>query len=93
MLEQELEKLQKNTAIDIADEEKEEFLSYFTGMKKMLDEFYQFQFSEENSRREEKNLTLFDEQTNFQWLDLVTTNVTPEKIQNHSIEIISHFGK
>ncbi|MBQ7073638.1 hypothetical protein IJM86_00920 [bacterium] len=66
MLEQELEKLQKNTAIDIADEEKEEFLSYFTGMKKMLDEFYQFQFSEENSRREEKNLTLFDEQTNFQ---------------------------
>lgn len=93
MFEQELEKLLKNTAITLSDDEKAEFVSYFAGMKKMLDEFYQFDFPQEEIQKEEKSLTLFDEQADFQGLDLITTNVAPEKIQNHSLEIVSHFGK
>ena len=42
MLEKDLEKLLENTAITLTDEEKREFLNYFDGMSKMLDEFYQF---------------------------------------------------
>lgn len=93
MTKEELEKLMHSAMISLNDEEKDVFIEYFDGMKKMLDDFYHFEFPENfEDKKEEKNQTLFEGQSAFSWLDLVMTNVTPEKIQNHSIEIVSHFG-
>lgn len=93
MLEKDLEKLLKNTAITLTDEEKTEFLNYFDGMSKMLDEFYQFSFPEETEKKEDKNQPVFEGVKPFSGEDLITTNVMPERIQNHSIEIVSHFSR
>jgi len=94
MTEQELEKLMGNTAITLSDNEKTEFLKYFDGMIAMLEQFYHFEFPKvETTWEEEKSLNCFDEQTDFHGEDLITTNVMPERIKNHSVEIVSHISK
>jgi len=93
MTNEELEQLMKSTMITLSESEKVDFLNYFAGMKKLLDDFYEFPIPEIDNQTEERNQTLFEGVTSFSDSDLITMNVMPEKIKNHSIEIVSHFSK
>ena len=87
---EELQKLLKLSAIDLPEDQKPAFLDYFNSMKAMFDDFASFSLPEWDIEVEaDEPITCFTDQKDFDWLDLVETNVIPERQVNHAIEVNS----
>ena len=81
MTPEQLQKLLKLTAIELPEDQKPVFLDYFNSMKAIFDDFTSFP------------ITCFTDQKDFDWLDLVETNVIPERQVNHAIQVNSAIGE
>ena len=91
---EELQKLLNLTAIELPEDQKPAFLEYFNSMKAMFDDFSSFPLPEWDIEVEdEEPITCFTEQVNFDWDDLITTNVIPNRQSNHAIEVNSAIGE
>jgi hypothetical protein len=63
-------------------------------MKAMFDDFASFPLPEwDIDVEEDKPITCFTDQKDFDWLDLVETNVIPERQVNHAIQVNSAIGE
>ncbi len=87
---EELQKLLNLTAIELPEDQKPAFLEYFNSMKAMFDDFSSFPLPEWDIEVEdEESITCFTEQVNFDWDDLITANVIPNRQSNHAIKVNS----
>ena len=94
MTPEQLQKLLKLTAIELPEDQKPKFLDYFNSMKDMFDDFASFPLPEwDIDVEDDEPISLFVDQKNFDWLDLVETNVIPERQVNHTIEVNSAIGE
>ncbi|MDR2540854.1 MAG: hypothetical protein LBD11_03585 [Candidatus Peribacteria bacterium] len=94
MQESELKKLLKLTAIKLDPDQMTAFLDYFSNMKQMFDEFYEFPLPEEIvSSDEEKVIATFDYQETFVNAGAILQNVNPERLVGNAIEVKSAFGE
>ena len=90
MTPEQLQKLLKLTAIELPEEQKPTFLDYFNSMKAMFDDFASFPLPEwDIDIEDDEPISLFVDQKDFDWLDLVETNVIPERQVNHAIQVNS----
>lgn len=91
---EELQKLLNLTAIELPEDQKPAFLEYFNSMKAMFDDFSSFPLPEWDIEVEdEEPISCFTEQSDFDWMDLITTNVIPNRQSNHAIEVNSAIGE
>lgn len=87
---EELQKLLKLTAIELPEDQKPAFLDYFNSMKAMFDDFASFPLPEwDIDVEDDEPIFLFTDQKDFDGLDLVESNVIPERQVNHAIEVNS----
>ena len=87
---EELQKLLNLTAIELPEELKPSFLEYFNSMKSMFDDFESFPLPEWNLKVEDDEpIICFNDQRDFDWLDIIQTNVQCERQVNHAIEVNS----
>ena len=87
---EELQKLLKLTAIELPEDQKPAFLDYFNSMKAMFDDFASFPLPEwDIDVEDDEPITCFTDQKDFDWLDLVETNVIPDRQVNHAIQVNS----
>ena len=94
MTPEQLQKLLKLTAIELPEDQKPVFLDYFNSMKSMFDDFASFPLPEWDIDVEGvEPISLFVDQKDFDGLDLVETNVIPERQVNHAIEVNSAIGE
>ncbi|MDR0860219.1 MAG: DUF4089 domain-containing protein [Candidatus Peribacteria bacterium] len=94
MQEAELQKLLKLTAIELDPDQMPAFLDYFSNMKQMFDEFYEFPLPEEIvSSDEEKVIACFDQQETFVDAQAILQNVNAERLAGNAIEVKSAFGE
>ena len=94
MTPEQLQKLLKLTAIELPEEQKPTFLDYFNSMKAMFDDFASFPLPEWDINVEDDGpITCFTDQKDFDGLDLVETNVIPERQVNHAIQVNSAIGE
>lgn len=94
MTPEQLQKLLKLTAIELPEEQKPAFLDYFNSMKAMFDDFASFPLPEwDIDVEDDESITLFTDQKDFDWLDIVETNVIPSRQVNHAIEVNSAIGE
>ena len=94
MTPEQLQKLLKLTAIELPEDQKPAFLDYFNSMKAMFDDFASFPLPEWDIEVEDDEpISLFVDQKDFDWLDLVETNVIPERQVNHAIQVNSAIGE
>lgn len=85
-----LQKLLKLTAIELSEDKKPAFLDYFNSMKTMFDDFASFPLPEwDIDVEDDEPIACFTDQKDFEWLDLVETNVVPNRQVNHAIEVNS----
>lgn len=85
-----LQKLLKLTAIELPEDQKPAFIEYFNSMKDMFDDFASFPLPEwEIETEDSEPISCFVDQKDFDWLDLVETNVIPDRQVNHAIEVNS----
>jgi len=90
MTPEQLQKLLKLTAIELQEDQKPAFLDYFNSMKAMFDDFASFPLPEWNiDEEEDEPIKCFTDQKDFKWMDLVETNVIPERQVNHAIQVNS----
>ena len=90
MTPEQLQKLLKLTAIELPEDQKPAFLNYFNSMKDMFDDFASFPLPEwDIDVEDDAPISLFTDQKDFDWLDLVETNVISERQVNHAIEVNS----
>ena len=90
MTPEQLQKLLKFTAIELPEDQKPVFLDYFNSMKAMFDDFASFPLPEwDINVEDDEPITCFTDQKDFDWLDLVETNVITERQENHTIHINS----
>ena len=94
MTPEQLQKLLKLTAIELPEDQKPVFLDYFNSMKAMFDDFASFPLPEwDIDVEDDESITCFTDQKDFDWLDLVETNVIPERQVNHAIQVNSVIGE
>ena len=63
---------------------------YFNSMKAMFDDFASFPLPEwDIDVEDDEPITCFTDQKDFEWMDLVETNVIPERQVNHAIQVNS----
>ena len=94
MTPEQLQKLLKLTAIELPEDQKPKFLDYFNSMKAMFDDFASFPLPEwDMDVSDDEPICLFNDQKDFDWLDIVETNVIPERQVNHAIEVNSAIGE
>ena len=85
-----LQKLLNLTAIELPEDQKPAFLDYFNSMKAMFDDFASFPLPEwDINVEDDEPISCFTDQKDFNGLDLVETNVVPERQVNHAIEVNS----
>ena len=85
-----LQKLLKLTAIELPEDQKPAVLDYFNSMKAMFDDFASFPLPEwEINVEGDESINCFTDQKDFDWLDLVETNVMPNRQVNHAIQVNS----
>ena len=90
MTPEQLQKLLKLTAIELPEDQKPAFLDYFNSMKNMFDDFASFPLPECDIDVEgDEPISCFTDQKDFDGLDLVETNVIPDRQVNHTIEVNS----
>ena len=90
MTPEQLQKLLKLTAIELPEDQKPAFLDYFNSMKDMFDDFASFPLPEwDIDVEDDEPITCFADQKDFDWLDLVETNVASIRQVNHAIEVNS----
>ena len=90
MTPEQLQKLLKLTAIELPEDQKPSFVDYFNSMKAMFDDFASFPLPEwEIDVAEDEPIFLFADQKDFDGLDLVETNVIPDRQVNHAIQVNS----
>ena len=90
MTPEQLQKLLKLTAIELPEEQKPAFLDYFNSMKAMFDDFSSFPLPEwDIDVEDDEPIACFTDQKDFDWLDLIETNVIPSRQVNHAIEVNS----
>ena len=94
----ELQKLLKLTAIELEPEQMPVFLEYFTGMKQMFDEFYDFSLSANNSaeqggEQEESYIQCFTQEEQFINGAGILANVEQKRLVGNAIEVKSAFGE
>ena len=93
MTPEQLQKLLKLTAIELPEDQKPTFLDYFNSMKVMFDDFASFPLPEwDIDVEDDEPISLFIDQKDFDWLDLVETNVIPERQVNHAIQNPSNWA-
>ena len=94
MTPEQLQKLLKLTAIELPEDQKPAFIDYFNSMKAMFDDFALFPLPEwDIDVEDDEPISLFVDQKDFDGLDLVETNVIPERQVNHAIEVNSAIGE
>jgi len=94
MTPEQLQKLLKLTAIELPEDQKPIFLDYFNSMKAMFDDFASFPLPEwDIDVEDDEPISLFVDQKDFNGLDLVETNVIPERQVKHTIEVNSAIGE
>lgn len=94
MQEAELKKLLELTAIKIDPDQMPAFLDYFSNMKQMFDEFYEFPLPEElENADDEKVIACFDRQETFADAKAILANVKAERLVGNAIEVKSAFGE
>lgn len=87
---EELQKLLKLTAIELPEDQKPAFIDYFNSMKAMFDDFASFSLPEwDIDIEDDEPIVCFTDQKDFDWMDLVETNVIPERQVNHAIQVNS----
>jgi Asp-tRNA(Asn)/Glu-tRNA(Gln) amidotransferase C subunit len=92
MTKAELDKLLKLTAIELEPEQVPAFLEYFSAMKKMFDEFYEFPLPEMvEGTGEEKRITCFDQGAVFGNAKAILANVEEKRLVGNAIEVKSAF--
>ena len=90
MTPEQLQKLLKLTAIELPEDQKPAFLNYFNSMKAMFDDFASFPLPEWDIEVEDDEpISLFADQKDFEWLDIIETNVIASRQVNHAIEVNS----
>ena len=90
MTPEQLQKLLKLTAIELPEDQKPAFVDYFNSMKAMFDDFASFPLPEwDIDVEDDEPISLFTDQNDFDWMDLVETNVIPTRQVNHAIEVNS----
>ena len=90
MTSEQLKKLLKLTAIELPEDQKPAFLDYFNSMKAMFDDFASFPLPEwDIDVEDDESISCFVGQEDFSWLDLIESNVIPERQVNHAIEVNS----
>ena len=90
MTPEQLQKLLKLTAIELPEDQKPAFLDYFNSMKDMFDDFASFTLPEwDIDVEDDEPISLFVDQKDFDGLDLVETNVIPDRQVNHAIQVNS----
>lgn len=92
----ELDTLLKLTAIKLEPEQVPVFLEYFSSMKKMFDDFYEFEIPEENSQQqwlEKKYIQTFTEGEVFADTKAILKNVDSNRLVGNAIEMKSAFGE
>lgn len=90
MTSEQLKKLLKLTAIELPEDQKPAFLDYFNSMKAMFDDFASFPLPEwDIDVEDDESISCFVDQKNFDWLDLIESNVIPGRQVNHAIEVNS----
>ncbi len=90
MTPEQLQKLLKLTAIELPEDQKPAFLDYFNSMKDMFDDFASFPLPEwDIDVEDDEPIICFTDQKDFEWMDLVETNVIPERQVNHAIQVNS----
>ena len=90
MTPEQLQKLLKLTAIELPEDQKPAFVDYFNSMKAMFDDFASFPLPEwDIDVEDDEPISLFTDQNDFDWMDLVETNVIPSRQVNHAIEVNS----
>ena len=90
MTPEQLQKLLKLTAIELPEDQKPAFLDYFNSMKAMFDDFASFPLPEwDIDVEDDEPIPCFTNQKDFDWLDLIETNVIPSRQVNHAIEVNS----
>jgi hypothetical protein len=63
-------------------------------MKAMFDDFSSFPLPEwDIDVEDDEPIACFTDQKDFDWLDLVETNVIPERQVNHAIQVNSAIGE
>jgi hypothetical protein len=63
-------------------------------MKAMFDDFASFPLPEwDIDVGDDEPITLFTDQKDFEWLDMIETNVISERQVNHAIEVNSAIGE
>jgi len=94
MTPEQLQKLLKLTAIELPEDQKPAFVDYFNSMKDMFDDFASFPLPEwDIDVEDDESISCFVDQKDFDGLDLVETNVIPERQVNHAIEVNSAIGE
>jgi len=94
MTPEQLQHLLKLTAIELPEDQKPAFVDYFNSMKDMFDDFASFPLPEwDIDVEDDEPIRCFDDQKDFEWLDLIETNVIPERQVNHAIEVNSAIGE
>ena len=90
MTPEQLQHLLKLTAIELPEDQKPAFLDYFNSMKAMFDDFASFPLPEWDIEVEDDEpISLFADQKDFEWLDIIETNVIASRQVNHAIEVNS----
>ena len=90
MTPEQLQKLLKLTAIEVPEDQKPAFLDYFNSMKDMFDDFASFPLPEwDIDVEDDEPISLFTDQKDFEWLDIIETNVIASRQVNHAIEVNS----
>ncbi|MDR2415673.1 MAG: hypothetical protein LBD75_03550 [Candidatus Peribacteria bacterium] len=90
----ELDKLLKLTAIELDPEQMPVFLDYFSSMKKMFDEFYDFPLPEEVTFvADEKRMMCFTQGEVVDQTKAMLANVKKERLVGNAIEVKSAFGE
>jgi Asp-tRNA(Asn)/Glu-tRNA(Gln) amidotransferase C subunit len=90
----ELDKLLQLTAIELAPEQMPAFLDYFSSMKKMFDEFYNFPLPDDIKLAEdEKSIACFEQGNVFPSAEAILANVEKKRLVGNAIEVKSAFGE
>lgn len=90
MTPEQLQHLLKLTAIELPEDQNPVFLDYFNSMKAMFDDFASFPLPEwDIDVEDDEPISLFTDQKDFEWLDIIETNVIASRQVNHAIEVNS----
>lgn len=90
MTPEQLQHLLKLTAIELPEDQKPAFLDYFNSMKAMFDDFASFPLPEwDIDVEDDEPISLFTDQKDFEWSDIIETNVIASRQVNHAIEVNS----